>query len=206
MSDNLEKLYSKLEAEEDKCPSPQSGKQKRSNQVTRRDPSAPKNSAEDSAFDEKKKLMVETYNSVKPAKDQCTEAPSYAFKVQGSGGTENPTRMGKRDSVADLNDVSHYVKNLHVRSGGSFEGETTVYNSTEIAAVEKQDTSNAKIPGPIIGVAIGVCFLVLFAMLIVCWRKKRMQKKAEEEDEKSERGLVEPGDNKSRETEAVVSV
>jgi hypothetical protein len=216
MSNNLNQVYIKLEANRQGCPSPQSGKQKRDPQVTRRDPSAPKRAAEDSAFDEKKKLIVETYKSAKLAKDKCTEPPSYELKVQGPGGVEHPTRMGKRDSVgmeeknrivkADLNDVSHYVNKLHGRSGGSFEGETTVYNSTEIAVVENEDAANAKIPRPIIGVAFGVGFLVLFAMFFVAWRKKKMQKKAEEGDEKLERGQVESTENNARETGAVASV
>jgi hypothetical protein len=211
MPDDLNQVYIKLEADRQGCPSPPSEKEKSDTKVTRRSPSAPQNAAEDSAFDKEKKLIVETYKSAVPAKEKCTEPPSYELTVQSPGHTENSTRMGKRNSVGmeeknsimttDLNEVSHYVNNLHGRSGVSSDGPSTVYNASELAVVAKQDASRSKYAGPVVGSILGASVLVLMAMFFFAWRKKKMQKKAEKHDEKLERGQVESMDIKAGGTE-----
>jgi hypothetical protein len=200
MSDDLTQVYMKLEADRKACSSSQSGQQKRDTQVTRRSPSAATNAAEDTAFNTHKELIVETYNSAEPAKDKCTEPPSYGLTAQSPGDTKDSTRLEARDSVGmkeqnsvmttDFNDESHYLNNLHGRSGVGSDGPSTIYNSSELAVVAKEDASNSKFAGPVIGSALGASVLVLIAMFFFAWRKKRMQKKAEKDDEKLERGQV----------------
>jgi hypothetical protein len=216
MSDDLTEVYMKLDADRRACSSLRGGTKKSDTKVTRRSPSPATNAAEDAAFDNHKELLVDTYKSAESAKDKCTEPPSYGLTLQSPGVTKDSTRMGKRNSVGmkeqnsimttDLKDVSHYVNNLHGRSGVSSDGSSTVYNSSEVALVAKEDASRSKYAGPIVGSILGASVLVLMAMFYFAWRKKRMQKKAEKDEEKLERVQVESRENKAGETEAVALV
>jgi hypothetical protein len=216
MSDDLTEVYMKLDADRQACSSFQGGTEKSDTKVTRRSPSAATNAAEDAAFDNHKELLVDTYKSAESTKDKCTEPPSYGLTVQSLEITEASTRMGKRNSAGmeeknsimttDLSDVSQYVNNLHGRSGVRSDGPSTVYNSSELAVVAKEDASRSKYAGPVVGSILGASVLVLMAMFFFAWCKKRTQKKAEKDEEKLERGPVESMDNKAGETEAVASV
>jgi hypothetical protein len=216
MSDDLTEVYKELDADRQACSSLQGGTKKSDTKVTRRSPSIATNAAEDSAFDNHKELIADTYKSAEPAKDKCTEPPSYGLTVQSPGDTKDSTRMGKRNSVGmeeknsimttDLNNVSHYVNNLHGRSGVSNDGPSTVYNSSELAVVVKEDASRSKYAGPVVGSILGASVLVLMAMFFFAWHKKRMQRKAGKDEEKEESGQDESKENKDGEIEAVASV
>jgi hypothetical protein len=216
MSGDLTEVYKKLDADRQACSSLQGGTKKSDTKVTRQSPSAATNSAEDSAFDNHKQLIADTYKSAEPAKDKCTEPPSYGLTVQSPGDTKDSTRFGKRNSVGmeeknsimatDLNDVYHYVNNLHRRSGMSSDGPSTVYNSSELAVVAKEDAFRSKYAGPVVGSILGASVLVLMAMFFFAYCKKRMQRKAEKDEEKEESGQDESKENKDGETEAVASV
>lgn len=216
MSDDITEVYKKLDADRQACSSFQGGTKNSDTKITRRSPSHATNAAEDAAFDNHKELLVDTYKSAESAKDKCTEPPSYGLTVQSPGVTEDSTRMGKRNSVGmevknsimttDLNGVSHYVNNLHGRSGVSSDGPSTVYNSSELTVVAKEDASRSKYAGPVVGSIFGASVLVLMAMFFFAWRKKRMQKETEKDEEKLERVLVESMDNNAGEAEVVASV